>query len=389
VTTPRLDALVRDRLGLDPESLGESAFRGAVRHRMTARRVTTPEAYAGLLATDPAEWAALAAELVVPETWFFRGGRPLFDHLAGWVAARGSRPVRILSLPCSTGEEPFSLALALRERGVSPAGYQLDAVDLAAGHLARAAAGRFAASSFREPDPDPRPRHFRPTDDGRWELDAEIRGAVRFRPGNAVEPGLLAGESPYDLIVCRNLFIYLTPEARERVAAHFERLLAPDGLLCVSPTEAARLPRARFVADGPPAFCLLRRASGVGRVEALRGPTPRPQPRRASTYKNRRPAILGRGPSPSLPDPATVANKYREPPLRRPIPSPPPGRWPTPAGSTRRSRPTRTRPGGTPRPTGSACSGRSSWPAAGRTRRPARSATPSTSTRTTRGRCRT
>ena len=79
MTPSPLDALVRDRLGIDPGSLGAAVVPGAVGRRMAARRVATPEAYAGLLAADRDELAALAAELVVPETWFFRGGRPVFN----------------------------------------------------------------------------------------------------------------------------------------------------------------------------------------------------------------------------------------------------------------------------------------------------------------------
>lgn len=282
MTTSRIDVYVRDRLGIDPGSLGSNVLPTALTHRMTARHLSSPDAYAGLLAADPDEWAALVAEVVVPETWFFRGGRPLFDHLAGWVADRAARcpgaVVRILSLPCSTGEEPFSLAMALRERGVPASAYRIDGIDLAPLHLARAAAGRFAAFAFREPGPDPRLSHFRTTADGRWELCPEVRETVRFRPGNAVDPTLLLGEPPYDLVLCRHLFIYFTPEARDRAAANLDRLLAADGLLCLSPAEAARLASDRFAPDGPPAYCLFTRVKTSGSrpvpVAPVRHPTP-------------------------------------------------------------------------------------------------------------------
>jgi len=299
VTPSPLDALVRDRVGLDPGSLGSAALPTAVGRRMAARRVATPEAYAGLLTADSDELAALTAELVVPETWFFRGGRPLFDHLAGWVADRaaGGRLVRVLSLPCSTGEEPYSLAIALRELGAATAAVRIDGVDLVPAALARAAAGRFTAFAFREAGDDPRPWYFRPTDDGRWELAADLRRAVRFLSGNAVDPALLAAEPAYDLILCRHLFIYLTPEARDRVVANLGRLLAADGLLCVSPAEAARLPAGRFAPTGPAGFCLFQRAvTPSARVEPGGGDlTPRhPSPRR----KGEHPSDAG-SPSPS------------------------------------------------------------------------------------------
>src|SRR5207248_1076300 len=73
-----LDGLVRDRLGLDPAALGSAVFPGAVGRRMAVRGVADPTAYAALVAAEPGELAALLGDLVVPETWFFRGGRPLF-----------------------------------------------------------------------------------------------------------------------------------------------------------------------------------------------------------------------------------------------------------------------------------------------------------------------
>ncbi|MBX9579977.1 MAG: protein-glutamate O-methyltransferase CheR, partial [Gemmataceae bacterium] len=256
----RVEAVLRRRIGLDPGSLG-AAFGRAVAGRMRAAGVASADAYAGLLTADAAEWAALVGELVVPETWFFRGGRPLFDHLAGWVRDRaGGRVVRVLSAPCSTGEEPYSLAIALADAGVSARAVRLDAIDLSDDHLRRAAAGRYGGFSFRETGPDPRPQYFTAAGDGRWELAPGVRSMVRFRVGNAADEGFLAGEPPYDLILCRNLLIYLTDEARGRVLRHLDRLLAADGLLVTTAAEADNLPPGRYAADGPLGFCLYRRA---------------------------------------------------------------------------------------------------------------------------------
>lgn len=270
-----VEVLVRDRIGLDPASLGAATFRRTVEGRMTAHGLTDPAAYAGLLTTEPADWAALVGELVVHETWFFRGGAGLFDHLVRWVRERAA-PVRVLSVPCSTGEEPYSLAIALDAAGVPPAHYQIDGVELARDHLLRAVAGRYTAFSFREPGPDPRPRHFVPVGEDRWELRTQLRERVRFRPGNLIEPGFLAGEPPYDLILCRNLFIYLTPDARARALANLDRLLAPDGRLCLTPAEADRLPAGRFVPDGPANLSIFRRANGPDAMAPRSGVVARP-----------------------------------------------------------------------------------------------------------------
>src|SRR5262249_6466361 len=155
----------------------------------------------------------LLEDFLVPETWFFRAGAHLallVEHVRGYVQ-RG-RGCRLLSVPCSTGEEPYSLALALDEAGLFGAPWTLLAVDLSARSLAGARGGVYYELSFRQTPAAIRERYFRPREHG-WELERRVRERVEFRQGNLVDPGFLAGEAPFDLIVCRNLFIYLHPEA--------------------------------------------------------------------------------------------------------------------------------------------------------------------------------
>jgi chemotaxis protein methyltransferase WspC len=270
VSARAIETVVRDRLGLDPSALGPNVLERAIEVRMSARGLADPAIYTAQLITESAERAALAAELAVSETWFFRGGRALFDRLAGFVADRavGRAPgavVRVLSVPCSTGEEPYSLAVALHERFLTPREFAIDAVDVSSRALARAAAARYGGFAFRESGVDIRPVYFR-TAEGAWELLPHLRTGVRFAPGNLTDPLFLADERAYDLILCRNLFIYLTPEARGRALANFDRLLARDGWLCVTPAEADRLPAGDFSPDGPTELGIYRRASAAGTV---------------------------------------------------------------------------------------------------------------------------
>ena len=83
-----IEAVVRDRLGLDPEALGAAALPLAVEKRSNAIGVATTDDYLAVVSSDPAEQIALAAELAVPETWFFRGGHELFDSLAEFISER-------------------------------------------------------------------------------------------------------------------------------------------------------------------------------------------------------------------------------------------------------------------------------------------------------------
>jgi chemotaxis protein methyltransferase WspC len=273
-------ALLRGRIGLDPDSLGAGVLSAVVGGRMRALGLADPAAYAALLADRPDRFDELTEDVIVPETWFFRGGG-LFAWLAGQVAERvRRRPVRILSVPCSTGEEPYSLAVALFEAGVN-SGWTLDAIDLSRRNLDRARSGRFGPFSFRQADAA-RPRWFRAAGDG-WEIDPAVRTAVRFRPGNLVDPLFLAGEAPFDLVLCRNLLIYLHPAARSQVRSTLARLLAPDGLLCLGPAETIEPGDSRFERTGPIGFCSYRRPGAVPApplpVVVPPPPPPRPGPR--------------------------------------------------------------------------------------------------------------
>jgi chemotaxis protein methyltransferase WspC len=267
--------LLRARTGLDPEALGPAAVAAAVAARMRALGLTDLTAYAAQ--AGGAEFDALVDEVVVPETWFFRGGAGLFAHLArhvaGVVAARpAEHPVRILSAPCSSGEEPYSLAIALTEAQVPAPRWTIDALDISQRSLERAARGRYGASAFRETEPRLRERYFRPGEGG-WEVVPALRAAVRCRRGNLIEPAALAGEGRFDLVFCRNLLIYMHPTAREQVLAALDRLLTTDGLLCTGHAEPLSLLDRRFRPTGSPEFFLYERAGAssplapVGRGE--------------------------------------------------------------------------------------------------------------------------
>lgn len=253
--------LLRQELGLDPQSLGDATLQAGMLACMRAAGYDDPEAYAQHLHHDATARQRLIDEVVVSESWFFRGGE-LFGFLAAQIQLarreRPGQPFRVLSIPCSTGEEAYSLAIAALELGLPPGCLHLDGVDVSRRALLAAGQGLYGALAFRQTPPHLRERYFRKIG-SRWEIRPEPRQGCRFLHGNLIVPQLLAAEPPYDLIFCRNVFIYLTAEARQAAWDNLARLLRPEGLLCTSVTEAPPRDERRFARWGPPAFGLFRR----------------------------------------------------------------------------------------------------------------------------------
>jgi chemotaxis protein methyltransferase WspC len=241
-TTPVHDLLVA-RLGIDTGVIGPAFLPAVVRRCMQVAGIEDPQAYVAALATGGAAWQALVEAVVVQETWFFRDAAGL-DAIVAEVRARravpGSPPVRVLSCPCSTGEEPYSVAMALLDAGVPEEAVAIHAVDVSPAAIASATRGVFRARSFRDATPRDRSHHLHVAPGAStWRVSDRIRALVSFGTGNLVTGEGLRDASPFDIVLCRNLLIYLDAGGRSRAIAMLARLLAPGGLLVVGCAEPA------------------------------------------------------------------------------------------------------------------------------------------------------
>jgi chemotaxis protein methyltransferase CheR len=193
-----------------------------------------------------ADLRALALELTVPETYFFRH----FDQFRAFAdvalpeaqAARGSiRALSMLSAGCASGEEPYSLAMMVRERGADLGwSVAIRALDINPAMLAKAARGRYSAWALRETPADSQQRWFRGI--GReFELEESIRTAVTFQEVNLAEENAeLWAPGRYDVIFCRNVLMYFTPHNAQALVARLTRSLAPGGHLFLGHAETLR-----------------------------------------------------------------------------------------------------------------------------------------------------
>ncbi|MCQ8278719.1 protein-glutamate methyltransferase [Acetobacteraceae bacterium KSS8] len=222
-----------------------------LRRRLAATGLD-PESYLHRLESgDAAEWGRLESEITINETFFFRFAEQfgaLRDTiLPSLVQARSAtRRLRIWSAGCSTGAEPYSVAIllhrllgpALRDWSVSILGTDIDEAA-----VATARAGEFTDWALRTLSAEERRRDFIPSGEERsrrWTLRPAFRGMVRFEKRNLLDAlnGSLAVGEEYDLILCRNVLIYFHQDTVRALLRRFGAALAEDGWLLLGHAEA-------------------------------------------------------------------------------------------------------------------------------------------------------
>ncbi|GLS21875.1 methyltransferase [Labrys miyagiensis] len=291
-----VELFLKEAIGLHSGTIGSSVIDHAIKQRMNACGITDIQIYRQHLVTSDYERQELINAVVVPETWFFRD-REAFgaavQHLRN--TSDISRPKRILSLPCSSGEEPFSMAISLFEAGFGAEDFRIDAVDVSTQNLEKAERAIYGRNSFRGSDLGLCASYFDNVDVGLQPND-RVRGQVAFTRANLFEWAPVLGEHGYDVILCRNLLIYFDRQTQERALRRLGGWLAPNGLLLVGPGESGipttcgyasvRAPRAFAFrkADRPqmaPAAVLPLQSSLAPRPAAPAG-SPKPKPTAAA-----------------------------------------------------------------------------------------------------------
>lgn len=247
-----IENMLRQKIGLNPESVGTRSILRAVKKGMRTGKMQGLSDYWAGLKRSPETFTSLVEAVVVPETSFFRN-RASFVYLRQWVAREwaATRPLRVLSLPCSTGEEPYSIVITLLEEGLSFDQFHIDAVDISQRALEKAKEGIYSPYAFRRQTYRSDDKYFklgvppgvsqnkRLTQ--RYFLTESVREKVSFSQGNVLDSKLLNDVPPYDLIFCRNLLIYFDREARERTFRKLNQLLRPDGLLFLGYAETSMI----------------------------------------------------------------------------------------------------------------------------------------------------
>ena len=186
------------------------------------------------------EWSTLLDRLTVQETRFFRH-RPSFEVLEQYLALRlaraqpGDQPWALWSVGCSSGEEPYSLAISAAEvlrDSELPGQFGVTGTDISMNALSKAREGEYAARKFEQMDMDLCERYFDEQDDGRLKVVPSLAARVCVARLNVLELAK-APMTGMDVIFCQNLLIYFRRWRRREILNRLAERLAPGGLLVV------------------------------------------------------------------------------------------------------------------------------------------------------------
>lgn len=245
-----IDILLQEKIGLASGIINPREITKAIEKRRLITNKTDLIEYWLLVQTSERELQELIEEIVIPETWFFRDGKPftlLVEHISELLISPNSlgMPMRLLSVPCASGEEPYSMAMSLLDAGISPDRFRIDAIDISQQVINKAKKAIYNRNSFRGGNIDFRDRYFKQVGNEYHLLDT-VKNTVTFMTGNLLDSYFLIEKKCYDIIFCRNVMIYFDTIAREKAVKNLDRLLADRGLLFVGHSEMAQILESKF-----------------------------------------------------------------------------------------------------------------------------------------------
>jgi chemotaxis protein methyltransferase CheR len=214
--------------------------------RMAGTGATSFPSYFARLRSDvDGEVEHFVNAFTVNETYFYREDHQLrcltTDLLPERVRMKGpSGAIRIWSVPCSTGEEPYSIAIWLLENWPLVDRYEIEIVgsDIDTGVLGKAREGVFGKRALMRLSPELVAKYFTQDGPDAWKILDDLRGSVRFTQVNIVEPGETRPNGRFDVVFCRNVLIYFDDVSRRIAAENLYENLEPGGFICLGHTES-------------------------------------------------------------------------------------------------------------------------------------------------------
>lgn len=213
--------------------------------RMARTAAGSFHAYFVRLRSDEAEVEQFVNAFTVNETYFYREEHQLScltnDILPELIKGRRTDiPIRIWSVPCSTGEEPYSIAIWLLENWPLVDDYQIEIVgsDIDTRVLEQAAKGVYGTRALMRLSSSLQDKYFSASGPDEWKILDDLRGSVTFSRVNIMEDRETRGQGRFDVIFCRNVLIYFDDTSRRIAAENLFENLVPGGIICLGHTES-------------------------------------------------------------------------------------------------------------------------------------------------------
>ncbi|HEV7920097.1 MAG TPA: protein-glutamate O-methyltransferase CheR [Thermoanaerobaculia bacterium] len=177
------------------------------------------------------------------ETYFFREPAQLTafieEIIPDLLARKAVKKIRVWSAGCSSGEEPYTLAMLLQEAGwYNQATFEIFASDINQQVLAKARKGLYRENAFRATTPELRERYFARQDDGAWRISDEIRNRISFGRLNLYDEARVSLLGHLDVVFCRNVIIYFDDASKRVVVSNFYNRLIDGGYLLLGHSES-------------------------------------------------------------------------------------------------------------------------------------------------------
>ena len=201
--------------------------------------------YFEILKHDEVEYQALVNSMTVNETYFYRESyqldclvRSILPELAR--AQPDRRTLRILSAPCSTGEEPYSIAFYLLEHFSRVDDFEIEIVacDIDTAALERARSGVYSRRALQYVPVATVAKYTSPVGDDERRIVPALRESIRFIPANLLEMAEDRSFRNFDVVFCRNLLIYFDDVSRREAAAAIYTAMSPGGFVCLGHSES-------------------------------------------------------------------------------------------------------------------------------------------------------
>ncbi|HEV2596346.1 MAG TPA: protein-glutamate O-methyltransferase CheR [Sphingomicrobium sp.] len=250
----RLSAFVYRRTGMLFEEKKRYYIDRRVADRIRATGSRSFGDYYSLLRDDEHEAQQLINSFTVNETYFYREehqlrclGRSLLPQI---VKSRGPGDhVRIWSIPCSTGEEAYSIALWLLENWAMVDVYNIEIVgsDIDTVAIESALEGDYGPRALAKLPDEVLETYFEDENEGTRTIIQDIKESVKFTKTNLVDKASVEAQGRFDIIFCRNLLIYFDESSREAAATNLHDALLPGGFLCLGHTESMSRISSKFV----------------------------------------------------------------------------------------------------------------------------------------------